>query len=98
MRIEQFVIEGLGHLSTLLADDEAGVAVVVDPRRDVDVYLTAARERDLRITVFRKRLSGVNVNEGHVVRTVRAKSGAHQRYAGSVVAPGRLGLLPCHFR
>jgi len=50
MRIEQFVVEGLGHLSTLLADDDAGVAAVVDPRRDVDVYLTAARERDLRIT------------------------------------------------
>ena len=50
MRIEQFVIEGLGHLSTLLVDDEAGVAAVVDPRRDVDVYLDAARERDLRIT------------------------------------------------
>ena len=45
MRIEQFVIEGLGHLSTLLVDDEAGVAAVVDPRRDVDIYLDAARER-----------------------------------------------------
>ena len=50
MRIEQFVIEGLGHLSTLIADDEAGVAAVVDPRRDVDVYLAAARARDLRIS------------------------------------------------
>jgi hydroxyacylglutathione hydrolase len=49
MRIEQFAIEGLGHLSTLLSDDAAGVAVVVDPRRDVDVYLAAARQRDLRI-------------------------------------------------
>ena len=42
MRIEQFVIDGLGHLSTLLADDDAGVAAVIDPRRDVDVYLAAA--------------------------------------------------------
>jgi len=50
MRIEQFVIEGLGHLSTLIADDDAGVAAVVDPRRDVDVYLHAARSRELRIT------------------------------------------------
>ena len=50
MRIEQFAIDGLGHLSTLLADDDAGVAAVIDPRRDVDVYLAAARERDLRIT------------------------------------------------
>jgi hydroxyacylglutathione hydrolase len=50
MRIEQFAIDGLGHLSTFLADDEAGAAVVVDPRRDVDVYLAAAAARDLRIT------------------------------------------------
>ncbi|MFL5778667.1 MAG: rhodanese-like domain-containing protein [Chloroflexota bacterium] len=49
MRIEQFVLEGLGHLSTLIADDDAGVAAVIDPRRDVDVYLAAARARDLRI-------------------------------------------------
>jgi hydroxyacylglutathione hydrolase len=50
MRIEQFVIEGLGHMSALISDDDAGVAAVVDPRRDVDVYLAAARARDLRIT------------------------------------------------
>jgi len=45
-----FRIEGLGHLSTLIADDSAGVAAVVDPRRDVDVYLDVARELDVRIT------------------------------------------------
>jgi hydroxyacylglutathione hydrolase len=50
MRIEQFVIDGLGHLSALVWDDASGAAAVVDPRRDVDVYLAAARARDLRIT------------------------------------------------
>ena len=50
MRLQQFVIEGLGHLSTLIADESAGVAAVVDPRRDVDVYLDAARSSGLRIT------------------------------------------------
>lgn len=50
MELRQFVIEGLGHLSALVADEEAGLAAVVDPRRDVDVYLAAARERDLRIS------------------------------------------------
>jgi hydroxyacylglutathione hydrolase len=49
MLIRQFVIDGLGHLSTMLADEDAGVAVVVDPRRDVDVYLREAAARDLRI-------------------------------------------------
>jgi hydroxyacylglutathione hydrolase len=50
MRISQFTIDGLGHLSTLIADDEAGLAVVVDPRRDVDIYLGAAAVLDLRIS------------------------------------------------
>src|SRR4051794_41855065 len=50
MLIRQFRIDGLGHLSALVADDVAGVAAVVDPRRDVDCYLAAARELDVRIT------------------------------------------------
>jgi hydroxyacylglutathione hydrolase len=48
--IRQFVIEGLGHLSALVADESAGVAAIVDPRRDVDVYLDAAAASDLRIS------------------------------------------------
>jgi hydroxyacylglutathione hydrolase len=48
--VRQWLIEGLGHLSAMLADEDAGTAVVVDPRRDVDVYVAAAAERDLRIT------------------------------------------------
>ncbi|HXG39607.1 MAG TPA: rhodanese-like domain-containing protein [Candidatus Limnocylindrales bacterium] len=50
MLLRQFVVEGLGHLSTLVADESAGLAAVVDPRRDVDVYLAEARRRDLRIS------------------------------------------------
>jgi hydroxyacylglutathione hydrolase len=50
VRVTQYRIEGLGHLSTLIADEAAGVAAVVDPRRDVDIYLDAARAADLRIT------------------------------------------------
>jgi hydroxyacylglutathione hydrolase len=50
MRLQQFVVDGLGHLSTLIADDGAGLAAVIDPRRDIDVYLEAARASDLRIT------------------------------------------------
>ena len=50
MLIRQFAIDGLGHLSTLIADRDAGLAAVVDPRRDVDIYLDAARAEDLRIS------------------------------------------------
>ena len=41
MRATPYLIEGLGHLSTFLVDDASGTAAVVDPRRDVDVYLDA---------------------------------------------------------
>ncbi len=50
MRIEPFAISGLGHQSSLIADDDAGVAAVVDPRRDVDLYLETAQAHGLRIT------------------------------------------------
>jgi len=50
MELRQFVIEGLGHISALVIDDAARVAAVVDPRRDVDVYLDEARTRGLRIS------------------------------------------------
>jgi hydroxyacylglutathione hydrolase len=50
VRVTQYRIEGLGHLSTLVADEAEGVAAVVDPRRDVDIYLDAARAADLRIS------------------------------------------------
>lgn len=50
VRVQQYQIPGLGHLSTLLVDDATSTAVVVDPRRDVDVYLGAAQRDDLRIS------------------------------------------------
>jgi hydroxyacylglutathione hydrolase len=50
MLIRQFELEGLGHLSALVADESAGVAAIVDPRRDVDVYLEAAAAAGVRIT------------------------------------------------
>jgi hydroxyacylglutathione hydrolase len=50
MLLRQFVIPGLGHLSTLIADESAGLAAVIDPRRDVDIYLDAAATEGVRIT------------------------------------------------
>ena len=71
MQIRQFRIEGLGHLSALVADDVAGVAAVVDPRRDVDAYLDAARELDVRIThVVETHLHNDYVSGGHELATL----------------------------
>ncbi|HEY8169218.1 MAG TPA: MBL fold metallo-hydrolase [Candidatus Limnocylindrales bacterium] len=49
MEIRQFDLPGLGHLSALLVDETSGRAAVIDPRRDVDIYLEAVARRGLRI-------------------------------------------------
>lgn len=50
MFLETIKAEGLAHLSYLLGDDAAGVCAVIDPRRDVSVYLDLARQHNARIT------------------------------------------------
>jgi hydroxyacylglutathione hydrolase len=42
--------DGLAHLSYLIGDRSSGRAAVIDPRRDVDVYLELARKYQLTIT------------------------------------------------
>ncbi|HEX9036202.1 MAG TPA: MBL fold metallo-hydrolase [Ktedonobacterales bacterium] len=50
MRVQQFFIEGLGHQSYLVSDEASGVAAVIDPRRDIEIYLDAAEREHTRIT------------------------------------------------
>ncbi len=50
MQIEQFFLDGLGHQSYFVTDGTSGMATVVDPRRDVDIYLQAAKRANARIT------------------------------------------------
>ena len=49
MYVQQFFVAGLGHASYLIGSDSTQEAAVVDPRRDVDVYLEAAAQAGLRI-------------------------------------------------
>jgi hydroxyacylglutathione hydrolase len=50
MQIRQFHDAGLGNNAHLLISARDKTAVLVDPLRDVDQYLTAARSEDVRIT------------------------------------------------
>jgi hydroxyacylglutathione hydrolase len=50
MFFQQFYLEGLGHASYLVGDEKTGRALVLDPRRDPDIYFEAARLHGLRIT------------------------------------------------
>jgi glyoxylase-like metal-dependent hydrolase (beta-lactamase superfamily II)/rhodanese-related sulfurtransferase len=47
VRIEQFFLGCLAHASYMIGSE--GVAAVVDPQRDVDIYIDAARETGWRI-------------------------------------------------
>jgi hydroxyacylglutathione hydrolase len=47
--VKQFYLEELGHASYLVGDEATGKALVLDARRDVDVYFDAARKEGLRI-------------------------------------------------
>jgi hydroxyacylglutathione hydrolase len=91
VRIRQFVIPGLGHLSTLIADDAAGVAAVVDPRRDVDIYLEAAEVDGVRIShVIETHLHNDYVSGG---RDLAALTGAaHFIGAGAELAYEHRGV------
>jgi len=48
--LKQFYLNCLAHASYVVADEESGAAVVVDPQRDIDQYLTFAADHNLRIT------------------------------------------------
>ncbi|MBN2785795.1 MAG: MBL fold metallo-hydrolase, partial [Pontiellaceae bacterium] len=67
MLFQQFTVEGLGCFSYLIGCPQAGRAVVIDPRRDVDCYLEAARRNGVKITA----VVDTHVHADHV-------SGAHE--------------------
>lgn len=50
MFFRQIYEEGLAQASYIVGSPEKEVALVVDPRRDIDVYLRIADENDLKIT------------------------------------------------
>jgi glyoxylase-like metal-dependent hydrolase (beta-lactamase superfamily II)/rhodanese-related sulfurtransferase len=49
MILQQFYLGCLAHASYLIGDEQSHLAAVVDPQRDVEQYLTFAREHNLRI-------------------------------------------------
>jgi glyoxylase-like metal-dependent hydrolase (beta-lactamase superfamily II)/rhodanese-related sulfurtransferase len=49
MICEQYYLECLSQASYLIGDEETGTAIIIDPRRDVDLYVTEAERRGLTI-------------------------------------------------
>ena len=50
MGLERIYTPGLAQVAYLVGDEEAGIAAVIDPRRDIDAYLNLARAKGLRVT------------------------------------------------
>lgn len=75
MYFEQFYLGCLAHASYMLGSE--GEAAVVDPQRDVDIYLKAASERGLRIThIFETHLHADFVS-GHMELAGRTGAKIH---------------------
>lgn len=50
MILERVFTPGLAQVAYFLADETAGVAAVIDPRRDIDAYVELAARHQVRIT------------------------------------------------
>src|ERR1700727_330907 len=49
MILKQYYLGCLAHASYLLGDEESGTAVVVDPQRDIQLYVSDAEKFGVRI-------------------------------------------------
>jgi len=47
--LKRYYLECLSHASYMVADEKTKVAAVIDPRRDVDIYMDDAREQGFKI-------------------------------------------------
>lgn len=105
MFLHQFFVRGLGHASYLVGDADAGLAAVVDPRRDVDAYVEMARAEGLRITeilethVHNDYVSGAEELRQRTGATVRAAASAALTRPHEAIADGdELHLGSLRFR
>jgi hydroxyacylglutathione hydrolase len=94
MQIEQFFLDGLGHQSYFVTDGTSSMAAIVDPRRDVEVYLAAARRANTRIThilethIHNDYVTGARELAARTGATIVASAGAHLAYEHQPVQDG----------
>jgi hydroxyacylglutathione hydrolase len=90
--LKQFYLRCLAHASYLIGDQDSGVAVVVDPQRDIDQYIAFAADHHLRIAhVFLTHFHADFV-AGHL--ELRDRTGA-TIYLGAA-ATAEYGFTPLH--
>ena len=87
MIFTQYYLACLSHASYLIGDETTGRAVVVDPRRDVNIYLDEAAEHGLHIERVIETHIHADFLSGHPVRP------ASDRRGGRRVGRDRCGWL-----
>ena len=69
MYFEQITTPGLGCFSYIIGCPGAGVMAVVDPKRDIDVYLAVAAKQGMRIThIFDTHVHADHISGGRELR------------------------------
>jgi hydroxyacylglutathione hydrolase len=89
--------DGLAHLSYLVGDRSTGRAAVIDPRRDVDVYLELARQHRLTITYAVETHIHADFVSGSrelAARTGTAKVRIVLMQVRSILLLSRMGVIP----
>lgn len=84
MKFIQYYLDCLSHASYLIADEESGRAVVVDPQRDVSEYVADAEKLGLRIELVIETHFHADFLSGHL--ELAAATGATIVYS-SVATP-----------
>ncbi len=78
MYFKQFIVNGMGCLSYIIGCPKAQTACVVDPKRDVQEYLDAARENGMKIThIFETHIHADHISGN---QELRSRTGAEICY------------------
>jgi hydroxyacylglutathione hydrolase len=84
MIFTQYYLACLSHASYLIGDETTGRAVVVDPRRDVNIYLDEAAEHGLHIERVIETHIHADFLSGHPVRPASDRRGGWPGWVGSL--------------
>lgn len=75
MKLKQYYLGCLAHASYMIADERTGVAVIVDPQRDIQQYVDAAEANGWKIQYVFLTHFHADFLAGHI--ELREKTGAH---------------------
>src|SRR5262245_62174736 len=90
MHFQQFYLGCLAHASYLIGSEDE--AAVIDPRRDIDIYIEEAEERGFTIKYVIETHLHADFVSGH--RELAARTGA--RVVFGAAAPAKFDFMPVH--